>query len=366
MTHAASNTASSTLECPRCGHLVGAMADEADRRGETHGKCGECGLDIEWGRIRSGGHAPSWLVEARYSSRNILHRAFGTLVRTARPFRFWGSIDLALPQSRPRQLVFILAVLLTLHFMASAQRVMREDPLPLAVPPPASVARAAEIGRVLFALAMPLSAFDAGYIVSVNFDFTLEAKTLPLLVQSTPAMLEALARPQAESLTIPDPTGGPDWIVLRRIYPSASPLLTPALTGALPFLLLPALLAPLALLLLPASLRRAQIRPRHFLRILAYGSALAIPIFAATIVADQIARRFLQVGGVEKRPYLYPFSAIGEVNPTFLLFVFTAVLTAVWLTAACSRYLRIPHARGVAVSCTAISMLLASVIFLLT
>jgi len=87
---------------------------------------------------------------------------------------------------------------------------------------------------------------------------------------------------------------------------------------------------------------------------------------AATVVADQIARRALRVGGgMETQPHLHPFGVFGEVNPTFLLVVFTACLTTVWLVAACSRYLRLPHARGVAVSCTAISMLLAWVIFFL-
>jgi hypothetical protein len=365
MTHAAGHTASSALECPRCGHLVGAMADEADRRGETHGKCGECGLDIEWGRLREDAVAPAWFVEARSSRRSLVRRAFGTLIRTARPFRFWSAIDLALPLSRLRQLAFILAALVVLHFMASAQRAMLAEPPSFTATPPASVARAAAVGRVLFALAMPLSKFDGGAIVKWNWEFTGEAEQLPLLVQSTPAMIEALARPQGGSFMMSRPTGTPNFNVSQGIYPNAPQLLTPALTAALPVFLLPALLAPLALLLLPASLRRAQIRPRHFLRILAYGSALAIPIFAATIVADQIARRFLQLRGVEMQPHLHPFGVFGEVNPTFLLVVFTACLTAVWLAAACSRYLRLPHARGVAVSCTAISMLLAWVLFFL-
>jgi ribosomal protein S27AE len=150
----ASAASPSALECPRCGHLVGAMADEADRRGETHGKCGECGLDIEWSTLRRTALAPPWLVEARYSPRNIVRRAFGTLLRTARPFRFWESIDLSLALSRRRLLVFMLAVLAALHCLAASQRILSRGWKPWATPPAASAAR----GPVVLA---PLPAREA-------------------------------------------------------------------------------------------------------------------------------------------------------------------------------------------------------------
>lgn len=90
-------TRPSNIECPRCGYQLDVVANEAERRGETHGACSECGLDIEWRRLRADAVARPWFIEARASRHNIVRRAAGTLVRTARPFQFWSSIDVALP-----------------------------------------------------------------------------------------------------------------------------------------------------------------------------------------------------------------------------------------------------------------------------
>jgi hypothetical protein len=122
---ATQQSASAALACARCGHLLGVMAAEADRRGETYGTCSECGLDVEWRKLRLAAEAPVWFIESRHSPRKIVRRAFGTLVRTARPFRFWESIDLSLALSRRRLLVFVLLVLAVLHCFAATQRILK-------------------------------------------------------------------------------------------------------------------------------------------------------------------------------------------------------------------------------------------------
>lgn len=349
-----------SLECPRCGHLLGPMADEADRRGETHGHCGECGLEIEWRRLRADTVATAWLVESQTSRMHIARRAFATLVRTARPFRFWGSIDLALRLSRRRLLVFVLAVLVALHLCASTYRVtMRESSYWSATS--ATVERAGTMGRVLLAFASPMSEFDGRDVVYETSGMTFEQDTLPLFVKSIPFLLRAAVplRPSFWVVTT-SPAGGNTTSLIRGNAPD---LLTTALKRATLVFLPAALLSPLVLLLLPVSLRRARVRPRHFVRLMAYTTALSIPIVACIYLTDALMRIFAVGFAGRHLIHLYPIAAHGGPNPILLLLIAVSALTAVWLTAAASRYLRLPHPRGVGIACTSISMLLACIVF---
>lgn len=124
------------------------------------------------------------------------------------------------------------------------------------------------------------------------------------------------------------------------------------------------LLAPLTLLLLPTSLRRARIRPRHFVRLMVYTTALLIPITACMFVADNLLRGLVTPARGKLSFHLYPLGVFGEVNPTFILLLLVFALNAIWLTAAASRYLRLPNARGVGVACALIPLLVACLLSL--
>jgi hypothetical protein len=339
------------------------MADEADRRGETLGACGECGLGIEWARLRLEAVAKPWLVEATASRQHIARRAFATLLRTTRPFRFWESIDLALPLSRRRLVVFLIAVLAALHFLASTQRMLVGPKLPWGPPPPPSVQRAMTIGHVSFALMMPLSEYDGSDVVDKIWRMSGETDTIALVVNAAPTMLKC-AIPFRQGLVVASMQVPPGIVVSDPVVPDAATLVTPA-AEKLALVFIPAtLVAPLALLLLPTSLRRARVRPRHFVRLMGYTTALVVPIVGCAYLADQFNRVFLFNAHFYTQIHLYPFGAFGEVNSTLAFVLLALVLNAVWLTAAASRYLRLPNPRGVGVACALIPMLVACLVLL--
>ncbi len=350
------------LDCPRCGHHLGVMAEDADRRGESHGKCGECGLDIEWQTLRRAAIAPPWLVEARYSPRNIVRRAFGTLVRTARPFRFWESIDLSLALSRRRLLVFVLAVLAVLHCLAATQRVLERGWKPWAAPPAASVSDACMVGRIALAVVAPLSEYDGSGVVYAVHQATGKTDALGLVWESIPALAKAAIPLQDGKITVKVVQVSPNQSIVHHAYANARGLLTPALRSSSAVVVPATLLAPLTLLFLPASLRRARIRPRHFVRLMVYTAALLVPITACVYAADNLLRGLGAPGRSELGFHVHPFGAFGEVNPAFILLILVFTLNAVWLTAAASRYLRLPNARGVGVACALIATLASCVL----
>lgn len=350
------------LDCPRCGHQLGVMADDADRRGETHGKCGECGLDVEWRKLRLSAEAPSWFVESHHSRRNIVRRAFGTLVRTARPFRFWNSIDLSLALSRSRLLVFVLAVLAVLHCFAATQRILQRGWKPWAAPPAASVSDACMVGRIALAVVAPLSGYDGAGVVYAMHQATGKTDALGLVWESIPALAKAAIPWQEGRITVKVFQVSPTQSIVHHAYADARELLMPALWSSSTVVVPATLLAPLTLLFLPTSLRRARIRPRHFVRLMAYTTALLIPITACVYVADNLLRGLGTPARSELGFHLHPFGAFGEVNPAFILLILVFTLNAVWLTAAASRYLRLPNARGVGVVCALMPLLAACVL----
>ena len=350
------------LDCPRCGHHLGVMADDADRRGETHGKCGECGLDVEWRELRRAALAPPWLIEARHSPRNIVRRALGTLLRTARPFRFWGAINLALPLSSRGLAAFILAVLVTLHGLAVVQRLRLLDTLNWDPGVPASIRNAADLGRIALAVAGPLSEYDGATVVGYSSFGTRETESIRILAGALPTLLEA-AVPFRDSGVFVTIQLASNQKRNYEVDAQAGELLTPTLQLTSLAFVPATLLSPLALLLLPTSLRRARTRPRHFVRLMGYTTVLLIPITAAIYIADGIARTNTMQRG--ELPFqIGPISVSGGLNPTFFVLVFVLFINSVWLAAAASRYLRLPNARGVGVACALIPLLAACAIAL--
>jgi len=190
--HETTPASTTQLECPRCGHLLGVMADEAERNGATHGNCSECGLDIAWRRLRTNAIAPPWLVEARASRRNIVRRAFGTLVRTARPFHFWSSIDLALPISARGLVAFIALLCFIAHLACAVQRFLIDSPAVAATPLPRTIAAAPTIGKLALALLWPHETLDGAEAVLLARQTYGSNELLPLLGESAVIAAEAV------------------------------------------------------------------------------------------------------------------------------------------------------------------------------
>jgi hypothetical protein len=373
MTHAAGNTASSTLECPRCGHLVGAMADEAERIGATHGTCSECGLPIEWRRLRADAVAPPWFVEARASRHNIVRRAFGTLMRLARPFRFWDSIDLALPISVRGLVAFLALLCIIAHLALALQRFLIDSPAGAMPPLPRAVAAAPTIGKATLALLWPYETIDGAEAVQLAHQRDGASELLPLLGDSAVVAMEAVwisiaYAPAPGRLAAPQPFNDVAVRWLRRggAIQECDTLLPRGFAAPAFVAMTVASVTPLVMLLLPVSLRRARVQPRHFVRMFALGLALPLVVLLSALAASHAMRMFGYLGPSDPNYHLFMLGGFRDPFFTFLLLLLAAVLGAIWTAAAASRYLRLPNARAVGVCCGAIAWLTASVaLFLL-
>ncbi len=347
---------SPNIECPRCGQLLGVMADEAERRGETRGTCSECGLDIEWRRLRSEGAAPAWFVEARSSPRNIVRRAFGTLARTARPFRFWSSLDLALPISVRGLVVFIALLCLLAHLTMATVRLTIHGPFGPLPPLPNSVETAPIIGKVALALLWPAETLDGAELVTMAYLDSGETELLPLLWHSLLMAFAALLTPgggEFRSLG-----NGVGFLECRPLFPSG--FMAPAVLG-----MLVAGLTPLAMLLLPVSLRRARVRPRHFVRIVAIGLVMPLAVLVTTLTVTQSLQSLGLVFPQDPNDHLYLLGEFRDPYYAFVVLCLSGLLGTIWTVAAASRHLRLPNARAVGMCCGAISALTAAVALVL-
>jgi len=117
---------------------------------------------------------------------------------------------------------------------------------------------------------------------------------------------------------------------------------------------------PLVMLLLPVSLRRARVRPRHFVRILALGLVLPLVVLLCALTASHAMRVFGYLTPSDPNYHLYLFDGFRDPYYTFLLLLLAAGLGAMWTAAAASRYLRLPNARAVGICCGTIAGLTAA------
>ncbi|MEY3142560.1 MAG: hypothetical protein RLY21_1053 [Planctomycetota bacterium] len=363
--HGSSPTA---LECPRCGHQLGVMADDAERRGETRGTCSECGLDIAWSSLRADAIAPSWFVEARASRRNILRRAFGTLVRTARPFRFWSSIDLALPLSVRGLVVFVALLCVIAHLVCAVPRFLIDSPVGPMRPLPRAVESAPTIGKAALALLWPYDTIDGAEVVVSAYQSGLATTLFPLLGDSAWLAMEAIWKggghsPPPIGFAILDPYGefGIRWLSRRvglhecdTLFPSG--FAEPAVLG-----MAVAGLTPLVMLLLPVSLRKARVRPRHFVRMLVLGFVLPLVVLLCALSVTQAMRAFGLLKPADADYHLYLLGAFRDPYYTFAVLLLATALGATWTSAAASRYLKLPNACAVGVACGTVSALTAAV-----
>lgn len=352
------------LECPRCGHQLGVMADDAEHRGETRGTCSECGLDIAWSSLRADAIAPSWFVEARASRRNILRRAFGTLVRTARPFRFWSAIDLALPLSARGLVVFVALLCVIAHLACAVQRFLIDSPVGPMPPLPRAVESAPTIGKAALALLWPYDTIDGAEIV-VGAHLTGGAsEMLPLLGDSALATIDALLLAGRSSFKqfdgsqarwLRNGAGVAECDTLLPLGFAAPAVLGMAVAG----------LTPLVMLLLPVSLRKARVRPRHFVRMLILGLVLPLVVLLSALSVTHALRAFGLLGPADADYHLYLLGAFRDPYYTFAVLFLAAALGATWTSAAASRYLRLPNAHAVGVACGTVSALTAAVALVL-
>ncbi|MCE2885351.1 MAG: hypothetical protein LW806_10675 [Planctomycetaceae bacterium] len=340
-----------SLECPRCGHHLDGNADAAEARGETRGVCTECALPVEWSKLRADAIAPKWFVEAQHSKYWWPRRLTGTLLRCVRPFHFWSAIDLAIPFSRRGAIVFLIGVAALLHVVAVGQR--------LAYVGPACLdrfrwkmrnAETESAADIALAIVAPTARFEGSDILSwTRSEVGPGAASEVALRTAARFALIAISPMRREMSFGGAPTAwnprGPTQITGR-----APELFWPDQSDSTIASSIAAVLAPLAMLLLPTSLRRARIRPRHFVRVSLYASVLIVPIVATSLLLPHLGAMY---GGSA----ISFINLYGQPNADAILLASATLFISIWMTAAAGRYLRLPHAAGVGLSCGLIAVL---------
>jgi hypothetical protein len=283
-------------------------------------------------------------------------RALATLLMCARPFRFWSSVELALPISRRGVIAFVVMVAAVLHIAGVTRRIADGwSGYVDAVRANASLGSERVIADVALVATAPLSRFSGAWIFRAIEANDRSQSDVVVLLKTAKEFVRVAAQPMRDELFINVGTTS------MPSYAWISPQLVPLLDGASPATTVAAIalppLAPFALVLLPTSLRRARIQTRHFVRISLYSCALWVPIFALALILPfaPVGYDFfsIQLHDISNRFYFDPL----DLNPHMVLLTASGVLTALWMTAAARNYLRLPHAIGVGIATTLVTLL---------
>jgi|GEM_PF-1196619 len=349
------------LECPRCGHLVGVMADEAERRAEARGNCGECGLNIEWRTLRDESSDPRWFVEARRGAGRLrprILRAASTLACCVRPFRFWSRVRMAVPLDFRGIAAFLLVVALAGHLLLGLRNVRTIATegggwAPGTGAPGPGTTRWVRTGSrnaldYLGTLILPTSSVTVSDVSgwmggrgagAVQLGLGEHSRRVAIAMFDDSGLQPRMWR--AGRAANPDITQ--HSTVLRERNFNVTNRTALRRVGCVA--LLP-LSAPLATLLLPVSMRRARIRARHLVRGVVYSIALLVPLAALFLLSRS---GFGASGGL-------PASEPLRVHALLLCAV---PLTLVWNWGFVRNYLRLEHAGAVAASNTVLGLLVA-------
>lgn len=289
--------------CPRCGY---------DQRGEMAkwmqscplvSTCTECGLLIDWRELFNPDFSmPSWCVESAEKWRQIPWRSVKTLWMMLRPWRFWRDLRMSHEIRWSRIVGMWTMLLIVIYFTMGATQALQ-------------YARLVRWG------------LSSGFIT-----------------------IGDTVRDCAVNFLAPFSPIGTVWTGTCMRY--AADLWGHGLKPAIYFLLANVVMAA-GFMLLPISRRRAKVRYRHVLRILAYGLAFAMPPLLV-----------LSLGVIQARRQYGPFDWAEEWRLPSLLLALAAFV--VWWSLATSRYLRMPHSWGIGAVLTAIAALVVVLLMALT
>lgn len=340
-----------SLECPRCGHQLDGSAIAAETRGEHTGVCTECGLEVHWARLRADAIAPKWFIEAQHSKYWWPRRLAGTLLRCVRPFHFWSAIDLAIPFSRRGAIAVIIGVAALLHVVAVGQRLSYVVPVCVnRFELQLQNAETESAADLTLAIIAPMSCFAGSQILSYSRSEVGPGSEFEVAMRTTARFAMIAIYPMRSQMVFecaPTPWSPRGHVTVTGRAPS---IFWPDQSDSTIASSIAAVLAPFAMLLLPTSLRRARIRPRHFVRISLYASVLIVPIVATSLVLPYFGAMY---GGST----ISFINFYGQPNADLILFASATLFISIWMTAAAGRYLRLPHAAGVGLSCGLIAVL---------
>ena len=340
-----------SLECPRCGHQLDGSAIAAEARGEHTGVCTECGLEVHWARLRADAIAPKWFIEAQHSKYWWPRRLAGTLLRCVRPFHFWSAIDLAIPFSRRGAIVFLIGVAALLHVVAVGQRLSYVVPVCVnRFELQLQNAETESAADLTLAIIAPMSCFAGSQILSYSRSEVGPGSEFEVAMRTTARFAMIAIYPMRSQMVFecaPTPWSPRGHVTVTGRAPS---IFWPDQSDSTIASSIAAVLAPFAMLLLPTSLRRARIRQRHFLRVSLYASVLIVPIMATSLALPHFGAMY---GGSA----LSFINLYGKPNADLILLASATLFISIWMTAAAGRYLRLPHAAGVGLSCGLIAVL---------
>jgi len=285
-----SDAAGLSPDCPRCGYDLSGSCSQWKTECPLRGSCSECGLDFAWGEVLSPvARIPAWFLE--HPHRRIWRTFLPTYLRALLPWKFWRVVRLEFPIRRWRLSQFVLEIAVVIHVLAA-----------------------------YFTIAAVYS-----------FSWPLDLVSGTGVPQKEAALMAAL--PYV-------PVAVTKWGSMNIPAPSLWTLLTVALSA----------LVPVMFLILWETRRHTRVRFIHLARVAVYSLA-PLPLFLALQFAVQArkSRDFIPGRSIADQVFYYVEHHIGRhVSLQLILFsLFGLWLAADWWAAA-RRYLRFPHAGGVA------------------
>jgi hypothetical protein len=319
--------------CPRCGYDLRGATSAWQESCPLCGSCPECGLEFEWAELLGQRRrTPRWCVE--YGRlREVPWRVPRTLLMTLLPWRFWSTLRMVHdPRFGRVALHLVLCAVLLYPLFALLHGAVAWAHWS-SFRSPATTRRPPAYRVVAQAVLLPWSETSPGPVT-----LALVSRSPPIVADPGGAggpVTTLSIGPTTVSYVFPPPRDllGGYW---RRL-----PMTRAA--QALAFLLL----CPAGFLALPVSRKRARVRYRHVVRIGGYSLVLVMAVLAVG-VARPAAATLADMGwrpAVLAADLAAGLLRFGELVPWIL-----AGLAVLWWGAATSRYLRMPHPWGVAVT----------------
>lgn len=309
-------TAESSISCPRCGYDLSGAREANLAAPQPTGTCSECGLGFSWAEIESGRlNAPSFSYE--HGRVYAVGRFFRTLGRSITGWRLWGPLAMIHEIKPASLLLFVLLTLVLGHFGA--------------------------IGADLLALRF---GFLGGWGRSGGpWTFSYGASLTP-----------PPPPPGTLFVALSGPVSAGDLIELAvwpyGTQPGAAPFRPgPALSLDLEVIIacgLAQLGTPALLIGLRQTRRKFRLRKVHVLRAVCLGVPFFVALFLIVQLAVQLVGALLSWRG----NFL---GAGGQATVGAVVFLSIEVL---WWWCFCRRYLKAPHALGLACAGAALAALL--------
>jgi len=373
--------------CPRCGYDLRGVVSVWGDACPLEGTCTECGLRFEWGALlMPEKFEPLWCVEFAPDRRQVPRACVTTAQRTFWPWGFWSRMQMSFDVRWRRLAVYVSVLIAAVVLMfvivqaglglmtwlvvnaraSAAQRLIVEDTqgqleraqtalAKLADDDQSDRERLQELIRSLreYRAApkeqMPTVWQSVWWTVSSPMRHELPDR----YVYATPSSHMPTAVKWIHNVEYPPPdrhremlatrfTGGssPERYEVAVVFSWVYTTVEVALMAGIPALFV----------LLPISRKRARVRWRHIWRVAAY--SLVLPVVGI------IAFSVLINAGLTTRLLYKPLLLL--IQPIGLALVF--LMVAMWATAI-GRYMKIPHAWGVAILFAILSFAVPLVVF---